>query len=265
MTVSLKGKIVFITGASSGVGEACAEQFAIQGANVILIARRFDRISLLAKKLEQQYAIKALPLKLDISNKQQVQNTIEHLNEEWKAIDIVINSAGVGVTSELMQNAKPDDWDIIIDINIKGLLYITRAILPNMIKRNMGHIVNIGSTAAHAYYMGGNVYSASKHAVNALTHSLRIDLKGYQLRVSEIDPGMIKTEFSEVRWGKEKAEKFYSGFQPLVAGDIADAVIYCVTRPLHVNVAEMIVYPTAQAAPSIVHREGDKVGGLFDK
>lgn len=265
MAISLKDKIVFITGASSGVGEACAEQFANQGANLILIARRFDRVSALAKKLKQQYGIKALPLKLDISNKKEVQGTIENLDEEWKSIDILVNSAGVGVTSELMQNAKPDDWDIIIDINIKGLLYVTRAILPTMIKRNTGHIINIGSTAGHAHYMGGNVYSASKHAVKALTQSLRIDLKGYQLRVSEIDPGMIKTEFSEVRWGKEKAEKFYSGFQPLVAADIADSVIYCVTRPLHVNVAEMIVYPTAQAAPAIVHREGDKISGLFDE
>lgn len=256
MAVSLKDKIVVITGASSGIGEACAEQFAAQGANIILIARRFERISEHAKKLEQQYAVKALPLKLDVRNKQQVKTTIENLNEEWKSIDIIVNNAGVGTTFEVMQNANPDDWDIMIDTNIKGLLYVTRAILPNMIKRNAGHIVNIGSTSAHAYYKGSNVYSASKHAINALTHCLRIDLNGYQLRVSEIDPGTVKTEFNIARMGKEKTEKFYSGFQPLLAADIADAVIYCVTRPPHVNVAEILVYPTAQATPSILHREG---------
>jgi len=153
----------------------------------------------------------------------------------------LVNNAGVGVTSELIQNANPDDWDIIIDTNIKGLLYVTRTVLPILIKRNNGHIVNIGSTAGHDYYMGGNVYSASKHAVKARTRSMRIDLKGYQIRVSEIDPGMIKTEFSEVRWDKERADKFYSGFQPLIGADVADTVIYCVTRPPHVNISEIMV------------------------
>jgi 3-hydroxy acid dehydrogenase/malonic semialdehyde reductase len=261
---SLKNKIVFITGASAGVGKACAEQFAALGANIIITARRFDRIKELAVALEKAHSIKVLPLQLDISNKKQVQETIATLDNGWNQIDILVNNAGVGVTSELMQDANVDDWDIIIDTNIKGLLYVTRSILPNMIKRDSGHIINIGSTAGHDYYMGGNVYSASKHAVKALTRSLRIDLKGYRIRVSEIDPGMIKTEFSEVRWNKEKAEKFYADFQPLVANDVADTVIYCTTRPLHVNIAEIMVYPTAQAAPTIVHRQGDPVATIFD-
>ncbi len=261
---SLKNKIVFITGASAGVGKACAEQFAELGANVIITARRFDRIHELASTLEKTYDVKALPLQLDISNKQHVQKTIATLNKEWNQIDILVNNAGVGVTTELMQNANIDDWDVIIDTNIKGLLYVTRAVLPTMIQRNSGHIVNIDSTAGHDYYMGGNVYSASKHAVKALTRSLRIDLKGYHIRVSEIDPGIIKTEFSEVRWNKEKAEKFYAGVQPLVANDVADAVIYCTTRPLRVNISEIMVYPTAQVAPTIIHREGDPVATVFD-
>ncbi|MEM9243714.1 MAG: SDR family NAD(P)-dependent oxidoreductase [Pseudomonadota bacterium] len=264
MTTSLKNKTVFITGTSAGVGKACAEQFAANGANVILVARRFDRISKLAEQLMQQYDINALPLELDISNKQKVKAAIANLAQQWRQIDILVNNAGVGVTTELMQNANTDDWDTIIDINVKGLLYVTRAILPMMLKQNSGHIVNIGSTAAHAYYMGGNVYSASKHAVKAITRSLRIDLKGSKLRVSEIDPGMIKTEFSEVRWDKERAEKFYAGMVPLVASDVADTVIYCVTRPQHVNISEIMIYPNDQVAPTIVHREGDKVGGIFD-
>lgn len=261
---SLKNKIVFITGASAGVGKACAEQFAASGANIIITARRFDRIKELAETLEKIHGVQVLPLQLDISNKQQVQKIITTLSAEWNQIDILVNNAGVGVTSKLMQDASVDDWDTIINTNIKGLLYVTRSILPNMIKRNAGHIINIGSTAGHDYYMGGNVYSASKHAVKALTRSLRIDLKGYRIRVSEIDPGMIKTEFSEVRWNKEKAEKFYAGFQPLAANDVADTVIYCTTRPLHVNISEIMVYPTAQVAPTIVHREGDPIATIFD-
>lgn len=252
---SLKNKIVFITGASSGVGKACAKHFAALGANIIITARRFQRIQELALLLEKEYGIEALPLKMDISNKEQVQQTIASLNDGWDQIDILLNNAGVGVTSELMQNANVDDWDIIIDTNIKGMLYVTHSILPSMIKRNAGHIINIGSTAGHDHYKGGNVYSASKHAVKALTRSLRIDLSGYRIRVSEIDPGMIKTEFSEVRWNKEKAEKFYAGFHPLTADDIADSVIYCTTRPLHVDIAEIVIYPTAQAAPTIIHRD----------
>lgn len=264
MKHSLKNKIIFITGASAGIGKACAEQFACAGANLIISARRIDRIKSLAKSLSEQYGIEVLPLELDVSNRVDVQQAIKNLPEAWKQIHILINNAGVGVTTELMQNAKTDDWDVIIDTNIKGLLYVTHAILPIMTERNSGHIVNIGSTAAHACYMGGNVYSASKHAVRALTQSLRIDLKGYAVRVSEVDPGIVKTEFSEARWDKERSDKFYSGFQPLAADDIADAVIYCVTRPDHVNVSEIIVYPTAHVSPTLVHRDGDEVKGLFD-
>lgn len=264
MSVSLKNKTALITGASSGVGKACAQQLAALGVNLILTARRIERLEVLKKELESQHGIKVLPLKLDISDKKTVQASLGKLSDGWEQIDILINNAGVGVTTELMQNANPDDWDVIIDTNVKGLLYVTRALLPNMIKRNQGQIINIGSAAAHDYYIGGNVYSASKHAVKALTRSLRLDLKGYAIRVAEIDPGLIKTEFSEARWGKERADKFYSGFEPLIAEDLADAVVYCVTRPERVNIAEMLVYPSAQVGPTVVHREGDKTNSLFD-
>ena len=233
---------------------------------MILAARRVERLEALAQALSAEHGVEVLPIKLDVSDKAAVQNTIEQLPEAWQAIDILVNNAGVGVTTELMQNASVDDWDKIIDVNLKGLLYVTRAVIPGMVARNSGHVVNIGSTAGHGYYMGGNVYSASKHAVKAITRSLRIDLKGHKIRVSEIDPGMVKTEFSEVRWkDKERSEQFYSGFELLVGDDVADAVVYCTTRPLHVNVAEVMVYPQAHVAPTIVHREGDPVAGLFDK
>ncbi len=262
---SLKNKRVLITGASAGLGKACAEQFAAQGAHVILTARRLERIEALAKQLTEQYGVEALALAMDVSNRSQVESVLGNLDEQWRAIDILVNNAGVGVTTELMQNANPADWDVIIDTNVKGVLSVTRALLPGMVKRNSGHIINIGSVAGHDYYMGGSVYSASKHAVKAITRSLRIDLKGHKIRVSEIDPGMIKTEFSEARWDKERAEQFYKGMEPLVADDVADTVLFCATRPAHVNIAEIMVYPIDQVSTAIVHREGDAVAGLFDK
>jgi NADP-dependent 3-hydroxy acid dehydrogenase YdfG len=262
--ISLKNKIVLITGASAGIGKACAQQFAAQGANVILTARRMDRITALADSLTQEHGVKIFPLCLDVSDKAKVQSTLSSLPGDWKNIDILVNNAGAGVTSELMQNANPDDWDVIIDTNVKGLLYVTRAILPTMIERNCGHIVNIGSTAGHAAFMGGNVYSASKHAVKAITRSLRIDLKGHKIKVSAVDPGMVQTEFSEARWDKERSDAFYKGIEPLVGDDIADAVIYCTTRPAHVSVSEIMVCPQAQAAPTVMHRDGDAVKGLYD-
>ncbi len=253
-----------ITGASAGIGEAAARYFAKEGASLILAARRYDKLLQLASSLEDEYSVKVLPILLDVSDKQKVSEAISALDEYWQKVDILVNNAGMGVTSDLMQNASIDDWDKIIDINVKGLLYVTKAVLNSMIKRNSGHIINIGSVAAHDYYMGGNVYSASKHAVKAISRSLRIDVKGYDIRVSQIDPGMVKTEFSERRWDKQKAEKFYEGVVALQAEDIADAILYCATRPKHVTISDMKVYPSAQVAPTIVHREGDKQVSLFD-
>lgn len=260
----MKNKIALITGASSGIGRACAELLAESQYHLILMARRVDVLNTIADELTQKYSIKVLPLQMDIRNKQQIHETIAALSDEWKDIDILINNAGVGVTTKLMQDAETDDWDTIIDTNIKGLLYVTRAVLPIMIKRNSGHVINIGSAVAHAHYRGGNVYSASKHAVHALTQSLRYDLKGHAIRVTEIDPGIVATEFSKTRWGAEKAEKFNSGFDPLVASDIAESMLFAVTRPARVNVAEILVYPTAQVGPADVYRAGDKLTSLFD-
>jgi 3-hydroxy acid dehydrogenase/malonic semialdehyde reductase len=252
----LTNKIVFITGASSGIGKACAEQFASQGAHLILTARRFDRIEKLAEKLQKQYGVKVLPIALDIQERETVEKVVHELTEEWKFIDILINNAGLALTTDAIQAANPTNWDIMIRTNICGLLYTTHAILPQMIARNGGHIINIGSTAAHECYTNGNVYCATKHAVKAFSKSLRIDLLGKAIRVTEIDPGCVETEFSEVRWkDKKRAKEFYSGFTPLVAEDIADAAIYCTTRPLHVNIAEMIIYPTEQASANHLHRK----------
>ncbi|ALA25433.1 short-chain dehydrogenase [Piscirickettsia salmonis] len=263
----LTNKIILITGASSGIGQACAEQFAAQGAKLILTARRFDRLNDLATTLHHKYGTKTLPLELDVRDKQHVNHTIKSLPTEWQSIDILINNAGLGGTTELMQHADTDIWDTIIDTNVKGLLYVTKATLTSMVERNTGHIINIGSIAGHDYYKGGNVYSASKHAVKALTRSLRIDLAGHNIRISEIDPGAVHTEFSEKRWDKARSDQFYAGFEPLMGEDIADTVIYCATRPAHVNISEIMVYPLAQAATSILHKDDQsdtKSNSLYD-
>jgi NADP-dependent 3-hydroxy acid dehydrogenase YdfG len=173
-------------------------------------------------------------------------------------VDILINNAGLALSSDKIQDGKISNWDTMIDTNIKGLLYVTKAALPFMLKKNQGHIINIGSVASHECYTSGNVYCATKYAVRAISKSLRMDLLGTAIRVSEVDPGAVETEFSEVRWNdKDKAKKLYQCFNPLVAEDIADAVIYCATRPLHVNVAELVVFPQAQASLTDIYRQGD--------
>lgn len=255
----LKGKNILITGASSGIGKACAEQFAANGANIIISARRFDRIKDLAYKLKKKYSINVLPIELDVTQSSKVNEIIQTLPDEWKTIDVLLNNAGVGVTTDLMQDADPADWDIIIDTNVRGLLYVTRAVLPSMILRNVGHIINVGSIAGNEYWKGGSVYIASKHAVKALTRSLRLDLNGYKIRVTEVDPGFVRTEFNEVIWDKERSDELYKGFDPLIAEDIADAVIYCATRDPRVNISEMTIYPVDQASATVIHRKGDVI------
>ncbi len=260
----MKGKIVFITGASSGMGKACAEKFASLGAKLILTARRIDRLEQLAKELTKQYNTDVLPLELDISNKEAVAKVIGALEEKWSNIEILINNAGTALDNELLQDGNPDSWDVMIDTNFKGLLYVTRSILPGMILRKRGHIINIGSSAGHEYYPKGNVYCATKHAVKAISKSLRIDLLGLPIRVTEIDPGAVKTEFSEVRWkDKNRAEEYYSGFTPLAANDIADAVIFCATRPAHVDISELVIYPTAQASTNHLFRDTKESKAVF--
>lgn len=255
MKTTLKNKIVFITGCSSGIGKASALQFASQGAKLILTARRMDLIESLAQTIKQKLNTEVLPIQLDIQDKSAVLSTIKNLPAEWQKIDILVNNAGLALGVDKMQDANVDNWDVMINTNLHGLLYVTRAILPGMIARNSGHIVNIGSIAGHEYYPGGNIYCATKHAVKAISKSLRIDLLGKNIRVTEIDPGMVHTEFSEVRLkDKERANSVYQGFEPLVADDIADAIMYCTTRPSHVNISEIMLFPTAQASANHIYR-----------
>ena len=259
MTLNIKDKIVFITGASSGIGKAAAYQFAEKGAKLILTARRIDKIKQLAEELKAKYSTDVLSLQLDIQDKALVRSSIQDLPKEWCDIDILVNNAGLALDSCKLQDGNVDNWDIMINTNVHGFLYVLRAILPNMIARNAGYVINIGSVAGHEYYSGGNVYSATKHAVKAITKSLRIDLLGTDIRVTEIGPGAVNTEFSEVRWkDKKRADDFYKDFDALSADDIADAIVYSATRPLHVNISEMLIYPTAQASCNHLHKEGVK-------
>ncbi len=252
----LKNKIVFITGASSGIGKACAEAFANEGADLILTARRLPLIDKLSQSLKKKFKIKILTAKLDVREKEEVKDFVSSLSKEWKKIDILLNNAGLARGFSTIDEGSYDDWDEMIDTNVKGLLYVSREILPLMVKRKKGHIINIGSIAGHNVYLKGNVYNASKFAVGAITRGMRLDLYEKDIRISTVDPGMVETEFSLVRFrgDKERASKIYEGLKPLSAADIADAVLYCATRPQHVNVDELIITPTAQASAIHVKR-----------
>jgi 3-hydroxy acid dehydrogenase/malonic semialdehyde reductase len=261
----IQNRTVFITGASSGIGKACAEQFAMFGANLVIAARRVDRLKTLANELSSQYGICCTPMQLDVRNQEQVEAVFRKLAEDRIEIDVLVNNAGLALASDKIQEGKVVNWEVMIDTNIKGLLYVTKYALSSMLQRNHGHIINIGSVAGHGCYISGNVYCATKYATRALSKSIRMDLMGTAIRVSEVDPGAVETEFSEVRWNdKDKAKKFYQGFQPLAADDIADAVVYCATRPPHVNVAELIVFPQAQASLTDLYRQGDTVKSIFN-
>jgi len=264
--IKLKDKTALITGASSGIGKACAEQFASLGCNLILAARRIERLEKLAEDLKSQYNIQVLTIQLDVQDRNNVKTAIENLPASFQKIDILVNNAGLALGSDKIQDGKIENWDTMIGTNVRGLLYVTHYVLPGMISHNAGHIMNIGSVAGHEYYSGGNVYSATKHAVKAISRSLRIDLLGKAIRVTEIDPGAVETEFSEVRWkDKDRAKEFYKGFEPLVANDIADAVVYCATRPEHVNIAEMQIFPVHQASANHLYKEGQEAKSLFEK
>lgn len=263
MSLSIQGKTAFITGASSGIGKATAELFAANGVNLILAARRLERLKELSDTLTKSHNCKILLLALDIQDKAQVKSAIERLPQSWQTIDILINNAGLSLTSDKIQDGDVNNWDVIINTNLHGFLYVTHAILPTMLQCKQGHIINIGSTAAHDHYPTGNIYCATKHAVRALTKSMRIDLLGCGIRVTEIDPGMVHTEFSEVRWkDKARADEFYQGFTPLAAADIADAALYCATRPLHIDIAEMVIYPSDQASANHLYKQSG-VGKIF--
>ncbi len=246
----LKNKVVFITGASSGIGAACAKSFAKAGAKLILCARRLELVNKLADSLNKEFHVEAYTFELDVRDSVQVQTVISQLPLKWKNIDILVNNAGLAVGLETIQDGSVDDWEQMIDTNIKGLLYVSQAVAKLMLTRQKGHIINIGSIAGHEVYAKGTVYCATKHAVDAITRGLRLDLAGNNIRVSTVDPGAVETNFSNIRFkGDEtRAKQVYQGFTPLTPDDVADAVLYCAACPAHVNIAEMIILPTAQAS-----------------
>lgn len=253
---NLKGKTALITGATAGIGRACALALAEQGCKVILTGRRTKRLEEVGREIKRRFKGEWLALPLDVRNKEAVKTAIAALPEYWQHIDILINNAGMARGVNKMQDSSADDWDEMIDTNVKGLLYVTHAVLPGMVKRQQGDIVNIGSIAGHEVYPGGNIYCATKHAVDAITKGLRIDLVDTPIRVSSVDPGMVETEFSIVRLGdKQKAKAVYAGMQPLIAGDIADTVVFIVSRPAHVQIADVVIFPTDQASAMVVHRK----------
>lgn len=254
---SLKDKTVFITGASSGIGKECAIVFASSGANLLLAARRIEQLNELSNELAEKYNIKVKAFQLDVRNNSDVEKSISSLEEEWSEIDILVNNAGLARGFDKIYEGKIKDWEEMIDTNIKGLLYITRQVLPKMVEKKRGHIINIGSIAGHETYPFGNVYAATKFAVNALTKSIRMDVLDKNIKVSTIDPGLVETEFSVVRFSgdEEKASNVYNGIVPLTGKDIAETVLFCATRPEHVNINEVILTPVAQASTTMVHRE----------
>lgn len=256
---NIKDKIVFITGASSGFGMAIAKLFAEHGAKIIIAARRTERLNDLKKELENKLNTKILAITMDVRNQKQVEEKISSLFDEWKPIDILVNNAGLSRGLDKIYEGKIQDWEEMIDTNVKGLLYVTKAILPDMVKRNSGHIINIGSTAGHEMYPNGNVYAATKHAVFALSKGMKMDLLGTKIRVSSVDPGMAETEFSNVRFrgDNERVKNVYAKMTPLKPEDIADAVLFCATRPPHVNINEIIMMPTDQSGSMLVHRKNN--------
>ena len=247
-------KTVLITGATSGIGRATARTFAKNNYKVILCGRREDRLAELQDELAQRTEVHTLLF--DVRSKKAVENSIASLPDAFANIDILINNAGNAHGLDPIQNGDIEDWDAMIDINVKGLLYVSKAIIPGMIERRKGHIINIGSTAAKEVYPNGNVYCATKHAVDAINQGMRMDLNPYGIRVGAVHPGMVQTEFSEVRFkgDTERASTVYKGFEPLQPEDIADIIHFVVSRPYHINIADLVVMSTAQASSTIVNR-----------
>lgn len=252
--LSIQNQTILITGASSGIGAACARVFAQAGAKLILVARRQERLEQLAEELGSS---SVHLLALDVCDRASVESILTKLPESWSAIDILINNAGLSRGLNKFQEGDFQDWEEMIDTNIKGLLYLTRYIVPGMISRGKGHIVNLGSTAGHQTYPNGNVYCATKAAVRVISEGLKQDLLGTPIRVSSVDPGLVETEFSQVRFrgDRERAKKVYQGLTPLTPADVADVILFCVTRPLHVNVSEVLLMPTDQAGSMLFNRQ----------
>jgi NADP-dependent 3-hydroxy acid dehydrogenase YdfG len=250
------GKIVLVTGATSGFGKATAEIFASNKYNVIITGRRKDRLEELKKDLEEKNGIKVYPLCFDVRNKDEVFSTINSLPGDWRAIDVLVNNAGLAVGRDHFDEASLEDWENMLDTNVKGLLYVSKAVLPFMTERKKGHIINLGSTAAKEVYEKGNVYCATKHAVDALSQSMRIDLLKHKIKVTAIHPGAAETEFSMVRFkgDKTQADKIYEGYQPLSAEDVANVIYYTSTLPEHVCINDLVLTCLAQANSFYTHK-----------
>ncbi|MBK8351049.1 MAG: SDR family NAD(P)-dependent oxidoreductase [Saprospirales bacterium] len=249
-------KTILITGATAGFGEASARLFAKNGWNLIITGRRKERLEKLETELKSMYNIEVLSLCFDVRNLNEVQHAISSLNEDWKQIDVLLNNAGLAAGRGPIQDGVYDDWEQMIDTNIKGLLYMMREVSPLMITRNQGHIINVSSLAGWESYGGGNVYCGTKHAVRSISRSARIDLVAHNIKVSVISPGAAETEFSLVRFkgDEEKANAVYEGYLPLQAEDVANSIYFMATQPAHVNIEEIFILPTAQATATITHR-----------
>ncbi|WP_461641868.1 SDR family oxidoreductase [Labilibaculum euxinus] len=249
-------KIAFITGATAGIGEACAKKLAKIGFDLIISGRRKENLEKLKQEIIANYHVKVLAIELDVRNQKEVESKINSLPKEWIKIDLLLNNAGLAVGVSPVQEGIIDDWERMIDTNLKGLLYVTRTISPLMVERKKGQIINITSIAGKEVYPGGNVYCATKHAIDAITKGMRIDLLPHNIKVSSIAPGMVETEFSLVRFkgDEEKAEQVYNGFTPLYAEDIAETVEFIATRPTHVNINDILIMPANQASARDVNR-----------
>ncbi len=249
----MKGKTALITGATSGIGRATAEEFAKHGINLILCGRRQERLDTIQQALEKETDV--YTLNFDVRDKDATFNAIASLPDNFKTIDILINNAGNAHGLDPIQNGNVDDWDAMMDINVKGLLYVSKAVIPQMTERQSGHIINIGSSAGKEVYAKGNVYCASKHAVIAITEGMRIDLNPFGIKVGAINPGLVETEFSQVRFkGDAVADNVYKGYKALQPEDIAEIIYFTISRPSHVNIADLLVFPTAQASSSIISK-----------
>ncbi len=249
----LKGKTAVITGATAGIGYKTAELFAEQGVNVVITGRRNHRLEEMKKDFESRFESQVQTAAFDVQNPEACGKFVDSLST---SVDILVNNAGLAKGTDPVYSAEFDDWNTMIDTNVKGLLYLSRLISPQMKERNTGHIINVGSIAGHESYAGGVVYTATKHAVKAITEATKKDLHGTEVRVSMISPGLVETEFSEVRFSgnTEKAAKVYKGMKPLVAQDIAEVILFVANRPAHVNIMDTIIYPVAQSSATMVHR-----------
>jgi NADP-dependent 3-hydroxy acid dehydrogenase YdfG len=255
--MSIKGKIVFVTGASSGIGAAAALAFAAEGARLLMAARRREKLAKVAAEALARGAQAVHTITLDVRDRRAVEKAVEELPAEWAAIDVLVNNAGLSRGLEKLYQGKIEDWEEMLDTNVKGLLYVTRSVVPGMVERGRGHVVNLGSTAGELTYPNGAVYCASKAAERAINDGLRQDVLGTPIRVTTVDPGMVETDFSLVRFhgDAERAAKVYKGVTPLAPADVADAIVWAVSRPPHVNIARILLTPVQQANSLLFHRE----------